>query len=149
MSQSQTKFIVKVYSITLLLGVALGDELYIYDRLQHLRYDSNWDNPFANFIFFLLIGVGESVIPVFTFYAIVRAIFKLEVAYKRQFIYLAGFVCTIFPFVTFYTMVNEVYHRYNVVIYAVSCLFALTLSYWWTNVALNRLIQDSKTQNKI
>jgi hypothetical protein len=148
MRQPQTKFILKVYSITLVLGVALGDiAVYLNDRFQHLQYNSNWDNPFADFIFFFLIGIGESIIPVLIFYVVVWAITKVNTDYNRLLIYMAGLICTVFPFVTLYNMVNEGYHRYNVIIYAVCCFLALTLSYWCANADLNRLIQKNENQN--
>jgi hypothetical protein len=149
MRQPKNNFILKVYSITLVLGVALGDvAVFLNDRFQHLRYDSNWDNPLLDFIFFLLIAIGESIIPVMIFYVIVWAITKVNTVYKRLIIYVAGVICTVFPFITLYQMVNEGYHRYNVIIYAVSCLLSLILSYRLANTDLNILLQRSESQDK-
>ena len=147
MRHSFSDFILKIYFITLVIGVALGDLIvYLNDRYQHLPYDSNWDNPFLDFIFFLLIGIGESIIPVIIFFLIAKIIIRVRIAYKRALIYTLGFLCTVFPFVTLYNMVDPGYHRYNVCIYALSCVIALTLSNWWTRADLNKLIHDSSQE---
>jgi hypothetical protein len=47
----------------MLAGVGLGCmAVYANDTYHGQRYNDNWDNPFYNIIFFLFIGVIESLI---------------------------------------------------------------------------------------
>jgi hypothetical protein len=149
MRKSLTNFILKIYSITLVLGVALGDiAVYLNERYQRIAYDDNWDNPFSNFIFFLLIGIGESIVPLLIFYLVVKVSLSIQMPYKRLLIYFAGVICTLFPFYTLYYMVNEGGHRANVIMYACCCLLSLLISYFWANANLNNLLQNKSEEKE-
>jgi drug/metabolite transporter (DMT)-like permease len=127
MQNTALRYLYNVYITTLLTGLSLGVlVLYIKDKNSG-TYNDDWDNPFDNFVMFFLIGFGESIIPLLIFLVVGKLIISKKI--NHNWLYIAGLVCTILPFWQLYYMVNEGYHRTNVVIYFVCFVMALFFSY--------------------
>jgi hypothetical protein len=148
MQKQLSRYILKVYSTTIFLGLLLGDIImYVKDVHQH-TYNDNWDNPFYNYIFFLLIGIGSSIIPVLAFYVLIKGLLYTRLPYGKSLTCLSGLACTIVPFISLYNMVNEGYHRDNVVICAVCFIVSLALSFIFYRMDLSALFNHSNSSKK-
>lgn len=140
MPSTLSGYLSRVYLTTLSLGVIGGTIVVYVNEVYHkVPYNKDWDNPFLNIILFLLIGVGESIIPMVAFYLLIKAVLLLPIKGKKALVYLIGLLCTIAPFFQIYYMVNEGYHRSNIVIYAICFILSLTLSYRVYNGNLTKL----------
>lgn len=135
MQNTIERYVYNVYGITLVLGLLLGTtSLYIKDKCLQ-TYNDAWGNPFYNFILFFLVGIWESLIPLLVFFLLTKLIVKYRL--NRLLIYIAGLMCTVAPFVQLYFMVNEGYHRSNVIIYAICFMISLLTGYWLNRVRLS------------
>lgn len=143
MKKPVLNYVIKVVSTTLVLGLVLGGVVvYIDDIYYRHSYNNAWDNPFLDFLLFLLIGIGESVIPSLIFYIVVKTLSMFTISYARLLIYLSGIGCSILPFVQLYYMVNEGYHRSNVIVYAACFGLAIAFSFRFYQLGLNDLLKQ-------
>ena len=77
MPATVSNYVMKVHSTTLAVGITLGVlSVYLKDLYQH-SYNDAWDNPFANLILFLLIGIGESLVPLLAFTLLTKLLVNL------------------------------------------------------------------------
>lgn len=127
MQKNTSRYLLNVYATTIFIGLILGGLLiYIIDKSSG-SYSDDWDNPFYTFLLFLLVAAGESIFPLLLFFIIGKVIISRQG--HRVWLYMLGFVCTVAPFCQLYYIVNEGYHKTNVMIYAGCFIFALLLTY--------------------
>ena len=149
MHKNLSRYLISITSTTLVLGLVFGGAvIYLQDVSQH-TYNNDWDNPLNDFILFLLVGTGEAIIPLLVLYFLVRVVLNYTLPYQKALIYLSGLACTIAPFVQLYNMVNEGYHRDNVITYAISFVISLILSYILYRAQLSALCAPVNSSQEI